>query len=170
MAKKRGIGNIVTDLEQQINSDYNLLIEMIASDLPSVSPKDTGFFASSWKASTQRPQARDDREDFAPWSGYKRGSRRADVKPRYKVPTFNYRKQPTVYIGNTVLYANSALASKDSGIGFYVQGAMGALVKETFREKKAGRIFALTGQRDASPIGYERFGEFVRTDHSSIFF
>ena len=38
MAKKRGIGNIVSDLEQQINSDYNTLIEMIAGDLPDVSP------------------------------------------------------------------------------------------------------------------------------------
>ena len=112
MAKKRGIGNIVGDLERQINSDYNDLIQMIAGDLPGVSPQDTGFFASSWKASTQRPQARDDKQDFAPWSRYKRGSRRADVKPRYKVPTFNYKKQPTVYIGNTVLYATSALASK----------------------------------------------------------
>ena len=158
MAKKRGIGNIASDLERQINSDYNDLIQMIASDLPDVSPKDTGFFASSWKASTQRPQARDDKKDFAPWSGYKRGSRRADIKPRYKVPAFNYKKQPTVYIGNTVLYANSALTSKDGDIIGYVQGEMGRLVKETFREKKAGRIFALTGQQGVSPVGYTRFG------------
>ena len=158
MAKKRGIGNIVGDLERQINSDYNDLIQMIAGDLPGVSPQDTGFFASSWKASTQRPQARDDKQDFAPWSRYKRGSRRADVKPRYKVPTFNYKKQPTVYIGNTVLYATSALASKKSSIPQYVQGEMGALVAETFREKKAGRIFALTGQQGVSPVGYTRFG------------
>lgn len=158
MAKKRGIGNIVSDLEQQINSDYNILIEMIAGDLPGVSPQDTGFFASSWKASTQRPQARDDREKFAPWSTYKRGERQRDIQPRFEVPTFNYKKQPTVYIGNTVLYANSALASKDSDIIGYVQGAMGRLVKETFREKKAGRIFALTGQQGVSPVGYTRFG------------
>ena len=158
MAKKRGIVNITGDLERQINSDYNDLIQMIAGDLPDVSPKDTGFFASSWKASTQRPQARDDKKDFAPWSGYKRGSRRADIKPRYKVPAFNYKKQPTVYIGNTVLYANSALTSKDSDIIGYVQGEMGRLVKETFREKKAGRIFALTGQQGVSPVGYTRFG------------
>lgn len=159
MAKKRGIGNITGDLERQINSDYNDLIQMIAGDLPDVSPKDTGFFASSWKASTQRPQARDDKKDFAPWSGYKRGSRRADIKPRFKVPTFNYKKQPSVYIGNTALYANSALASNNSGIPQYVQGEMGRLVAETFREKKAGRIFALTGQQGVSPVGYTRFGE-----------
>ncbi len=159
MAKKRGIGNLTSDLERQINSDYNDLIQIIVSDLPGVSPKDTGFFASSWKASTQRPQATDDRKDFAPWSAYKTGSRRADVRPRYKVPTFNYKKQPTVYIGNTISYANSALASKDSKIIEYVQGAMGSLVNETFREKKAGRIFALTGQQEVSPVGYTRVGE-----------
>ena len=159
MAKKRGIGNILTDLERQINSDYNDLIEMIVGDLPGVSPKDTGFFASSWKDSTQRPQAKDEKEDFRPWSQYKRGSKVSDVRPRYDVPTFNYKKQPTVYIGNTVLYANSALASKDSSIPQYIQGEMGRLVAETFREKKAGRIFGLTGQRDVAPLGYTRFGE-----------
>lgn len=159
MAKKRGIGNITSDLERQINSDYNDLIQMIVGDLPDVSPKDTGFFASSWKASTQRPQANDAKADFAPWSKYKRGAMMSDVRPRYKVPAFNYKKQPTVYIGNTVLYANSALASKKSSIPQYVQGEMGRLVAETFREKKAGRIFGLTGQRDVAPLGYTRFGE-----------
>ena len=161
MAKKRGIGNILSDTERLINDDFNIFIEMIAGDLPGVSPKDTGFFASSWKASTQRPQAKDDKEDFAPWSGYKRGSRRADVKPRYKVPTFNYKKQPTVYIGNTVLYASSALLSKDNNgsIVSYIQGSIGALVQEAFREKKAGRIFTFTAQREGSPVGYERVGE-----------
>jgi hypothetical protein len=158
MAKKRGIGNILTDLERQINSDYNDLIEIIVGDLPGVSPQDTGFFASSWKASAQRPQAKDDKQDFAPWSGYKRGSMMFDVRPRYEVPTFNYKKQPSVYIGNTVLYADSALASKKSSIPQYVQGEMGRLVAETFREKKAGRIFALTGQQGVSPVGYTRVG------------
>ena len=159
MAKKRGIGNITGDLERFTNMCYNDLIQIIVSELPDVSPKDTGFFASSWKASTQRPQARDERKEFAPWSGYRSYALKRDVRPRHKVPTFNYKKQPTVYIGNTVLYATSALASKKSSIPQYVQGEMGRLVKETFREHKAGRIFALTGQRDVSPVGYTRFGE-----------
>ena len=84
---------------------------------------------------------------------------KSDVKPRYKVPVFNYKKQPTVYVGNTVLYATSALASEKGSIPDYVQGEMGRLVAETFREKKAGRIFALTGQQGVSPVGYTRFGE-----------
>ena len=159
MAKKRGIGNIQGETERFINMCYNDLIQIIVDELPDVSPKDTGFFASSWKASTQRPQARDEKKDFTPWSGYKQGAMKSDVKPRHKVPTFNYKKQPTVYIGNTVLYATSALASKKSSIPQYVQGEMGRLVAETFREYKAGRIFALTGQQGVSPVGYTRFGE-----------
>ena len=59
MAKKRGIGNILSDTERLINDDFNIFIEMIVADLPSVSPQDTGFFASSWKASTQRPRPKD---------------------------------------------------------------------------------------------------------------
>lgn len=56
MAKKRGIGQIVTDLERQINDDYNALIQLTVEGLGTKenSPVDTGFFASSWKASTQK--------------------------------------------------------------------------------------------------------------------
>ena len=158
MAKKRGIGQIVTDLEKQINSDYNDLIQMIASYLPGVTPKDTGFLASSWKASTTRPVSQDIRDDFKPWSKYKQGSRVANVKPRFPVPIFNYKKQPTVYIGNTAIYARVRV-NQANGVSNYVQGEMGALVAETFRERKAGRIFALTGQGDVAPVGYMKFGE-----------
>ena len=160
MAKKRGIGNIISDTERLINDDFNIFIEMITKDLPGVSPKDTGFFASSWKASTQKPQPKDKIANFSPWSGYKRGTRVQDVQPRYKVPTFNYKKQPTVYIGNTVLYASTALLLKNNNgsIISYIQGSMGALVQEAFREKKAGRIFTFTAQREGSPVGYTRVG------------
>ena len=70
MAKKRGIGQIVTDLEKQINSDYNALIQLTVEGLGTEqnSPVDTGFFASSWKASTQKVRAQDKREDYSPWS------------------------------------------------------------------------------------------------------
>ena len=55
MAKKRGIGQIVTDLERKLNDDYNALIQITVEELGTEqnSPVDTGFFASSWKASTQ---------------------------------------------------------------------------------------------------------------------
>ena len=66
MAKKRGIGQIVTDLERKINDDYNALIQLTAEGLATEenSPVDTGFFASSWKASTQKIRAQDKREDL----------------------------------------------------------------------------------------------------------
>ena len=70
MAKKKGLGQIVTDLERKINDDYNALIQLTVEGLGTEenSPVDTGFFASSWKASTQKVRAQDKREDFAPWS------------------------------------------------------------------------------------------------------
>ena len=63
MAKKKGLGQIVTDLERKINDDYNALIQLTAEGLATEenSPVDTGFFASSWKASTQKVRAQDKR-------------------------------------------------------------------------------------------------------------
>ena len=110
MAKKRGIGQIVTDLEKQINSDYNALIQLTVEGLSTRenSPVDTGFFASSWKASTQKVRAQDKREDYSPWSKiYKTRTPAGDqrvhtskkpigsqIKPRFKIPEFNYKRQP----------------------------------------------------------------------------
>ncbi len=89
---KRGIGQIVTDLEQQLNRDFNALIGLTVGELSSkqFSPIDTGFFASSWKASTQRPQAKDKKTE--PWSKYDRGSNKGTIQPRYPIPAFNYKK------------------------------------------------------------------------------
>jgi len=154
---KRGIGQIVTDLEQQLNRDFNALIGLTVEGLSSdVSPVDTGFFASSWKASTQRPQAKDEKTE--PWSTYKQGSNQKTIKPRYPVPEFNYKRQPTVYVGNTAVYALQAFGSPKSGIPQFVQGEMRDLVNSTFQEKRAGRIFAQTGQRMVAPVGYEQLG------------
>ena len=154
---KRGIGQIVTDLEQQLNRDFNALIGLTVEGLSSdVSPVDTGFFASSWKASTQRPQAKDEKTE--PWSTYKQGSNQKTIKPRYPVPEFNYKRQPTVYVGNTAVYALQAFGSPKSGIPQFVQGEMRDLVNSTFQEKRAGRIFVQTGQRMVAPVGYEQLG------------
>ena len=159
MAKKRGIGQIVTDLEKQINSDYNALIQLTVEGLGTEqnSPVDTGFFASSWKASTQKGRAQDKREDYSPWSKiYKTRTPAGDqrvhtskkpigsqIKPRFKVPEFNYKRQPTVYIGNTAEYAGYALESPK--VSNFIQGEMRSLVQQTFGDKRPGRIFARTG-------------------------
>jgi hypothetical protein len=159
MAKKKGLGQIVTDLERQLNDDYNALIQLTVEGLSTEknSPVDTGFFASSWKASTQKVRAQDRREDHAPWSNiYKArdpGKNQwvhtnkkpvgSQIKPRFKVPDFNYKRQPTVYIGNTAEYAGYALESPK--VANFIQGEMRSLVQETFGDKRPGRIFARTG-------------------------
>ena len=159
MAKKRGIGQIVTDLERKINDDYNALIQVAVEELGTEqnSPVDTGFFASSWKASTQKIRAQDKREDFAPWSSiYKtrdpsgnqwvntdKKPAQSRIKPRFEVPEFNYKRQPTVYIGNTAEYAGYALESPK--VANFIQGEMRSLVQQTFGDKRPGRIFTRTG-------------------------
>ena len=167
MAKKKGLGQIVTDLERKLNDDYNALIQLTVEGLSTEenSPVDTGFFASSWKASTQKVRAEDKREDHAPWSKIYEtrqpggettwssiGNQRvhtskkpvgSQIKPRFPVPEFNYKRQPTVHIGNTAEYAGYALESPK--VANFVQGEMGPLVQQTFGDKRPGRIFVRTG-------------------------
>lgn len=161
--KQRGIGQIITDLEKQINSDYNALIQLTVEGLSTEenSPVDTGFFASSWKAQVQKVRATDKREDFAPWSGIKKArdpsgnqyvhtdkkSAQSRIKPRFKVPEFNYKRQPTVYIGNTAEYAGYALESPK--VANFIQGEMRSLVQQTFGDKRPGRVFARTGSNSS---------------------
>jgi len=157
--RKKGIGQIVTDLERQLNDDYNALIQLTVEGLSTKenSPVDTGFFASSWKTGTQKIRAEDKREDHAPWSSiYKTRSLAGNqwvhtdkkpiggqIKPRFTVPEFNFKRQPTVYIGNTAEYAGYALESPK--VANFIQGEMRSLVQQTFKEKAPGRIFARTG-------------------------
>ena len=171
MAKKKGLGQIVTDLERNINDDYNALIQLTAEGLATKenSPVDTGFFASSWKASTQKVRAEDKREDHAPWSKIYEtrqpggqtswssiGNQRvhtskkpvgSQIKPRFPVPEFNFKRQPTVYIGNTAEYAGYALESPK--VANFIQGEMRSLVQEAFGDKRPGRIFVRTGSNSS---------------------
>ena len=167
MAKKKGIGQIVTDLERKINDDYNALIQLTVEGLSTEqnSPVDTGFFASSWKASTQKIRAQDKREDHAPWSKIyetrqpggattwssignqwvhtDKKPAQSRIKPRFEVPEFNFKRQPTVHIGNTAEYAGYALESPK--VANFIQGEMRPLVQQTFGDKRPGRIFVRTG-------------------------
>ena len=178
MAKKKGLGQIVTDLERQINDDYNALIQLTVEGLGTKenSPVDTGFFASSWKASTQKVRAEDKREDHAPWSKIYEtrqpggqtswssiGNQRvhtskkpvgSQIKPRFPVPEFNFKRQPTVYIGNTAEYAGYALESPK--VANFIQGEMRSLVQQTFGDKGTGRIFARTGSNSSVFGSYTR--------------
>ena len=70
MAVGRSIENIEKDLTGNLERDLNILVRAIITDLSTKenSPVDTGFFASSWTASTQRPRPDQAREDHPPWS------------------------------------------------------------------------------------------------------
>ena len=143
MAKSRGIENIEKDLTGNLERDLNTLVRAIITDLSTEkhSAVDTGFFASSWTASTQRPRPDQSRKDHAPWSGIKpsRDGTRASgavVESRFldEIP-FNFKPYSRVFIGNRSEYAARALASPRSGVPQYVQGKLGKLINQVFTDK-----------------------------------
>ena len=130
MAKPRDVGNagsdLIGNLEQDLNDFVRATILELSSEDDPVSPIDTGFFASSWTASTQRPRPNQAREDHVPWSEIEPSmeGRPADnvfVEPRFvnKIK-FNFKVFSKVYIGNRSEYAASALASRRSQIPQYI--------------------------------------------------
>ena len=146
MAKGGNIENASSDLNKNLEADFNNFIRGVLLDLSReedpISPIDTGFFASSWTASTQRPRPNQAREDHAPWSEIEPSLKRrpadnALVEPRFinKIK-FNFKTFSKVYIGNRSEYAASALASTRSQIPQYVQEKIRPLINATFTEKK----------------------------------
>ena len=148
MARSKGIENIEKDLVGNLEQDFNTFIRAALADLSNqgskkYSPVDTGFFASSWTAGTQRPRPDEARESVAPWSNIKprrRGDQRnpqAVIEPRF-IDTINYNFKPfsKVFIGNRSQYAARALASPNSEIPLYVQNIIGKRINEIFNEKK----------------------------------
>ena len=147
MAKSKGIENIEKDLVGNLEQDFNTFIRAALADLSNqgsqkYSPVDTGFFASSWTAGTQRPRPDEARESVAPWSNIKptrRGQRspQAVIEPRF-IDTINYNFKPfsKVFIGNRSQYAARALGSTNSKVPVYVQNVIGLKIKEIFNEKK----------------------------------
>ena len=146
MAKDFLKSDVVSDLEAQLNRDFNTVIKKAHKSLGTKthSPVYTGFFASSWKVANTPPKAKDDIKNFKTWSEIKRQSKgkrpsNPKVQPRFKVSrTFNIKK--TVFIGNTVKYASYAL--EGGKIQNFVQGRMGQIIKENMKEKK-GKLFLL---------------------------
>ena len=147
MIKSRGIENIEKDLTGNLQRDFNSFIRAALSDLSNqgsqrYSPVDTGFFASSWTAGTQRPRPDEARESVAPWSNIKptrRGARSPQAKeePRF-IDTINYdfKLFSKVFIGNRSQYAASAFGSTNSKVPLYVQNIIGRKINEIFNEKK----------------------------------
>ena len=145
MAIGRSIENIGKDLTGNLERDLNILVRTIITDLSTKqnSPVDTGFFASSWTASTQRPRPDQSRKDFAPWSNIKprrkgdQNNPQAVIEPRFlDTLSFNFKPFSKVFIGNRSEYAARALASPRSGVPQYVQGKLGRIINEVFTDKK----------------------------------
>ena len=143
MAKGRSIENIQKDLTGNLERDLNIFVRTIITDLSTKqnSPVDTGFFASSWTASTQRPRPDQSRKEFAPWSNIKPSRMGVEapgavVEPRFlDTLSFNFKPFSKVFIGNRSEYAARALASPRSGVPQYVQGKLGPLINKVFTDK-----------------------------------
>ena len=143
MASTRNIDRIIPDLEGNLERDLNTLVRAVLSDLSTKenSPVDTGFFVSSWTASTQRPRPDEARESVAPWSNIKprrRGDQsnpQAVIEPRFIDSIPNFKPFSKVFIGNRSQYAARALASPNSQIPQYVQGELRRLINTVFTEK-----------------------------------
>ena len=144
MAVGRSIENISKDLTGNLERDLNEFVRQALFDLSTEtnSPVDTGFFASSWTASTQRPRPDQSRKEFAPWSNIKPSRNGTEapgavVEPRFlDTLAFNFKPFSKVFIGNRSEYAARALASPRSGVPQYVQGKLGKIINEVFTDKK----------------------------------
>jgi len=144
MAVGRSIENISKDLTGNLERDLNIFVRAVITDLSTKqnSPVDTGFFASSWTASTQRPRPDQSRKEFAPWSNIKPSRMGVEapgavVEPRFlDTLAFNFKPFSKVFIGNRSEYAARALASPRSGVPQYVQGKLGKIINEVFTDKK----------------------------------
>ena len=144
MAKGKNIQNAPSDLNSALERDFNNFIRGALLDLSReqdpISPIDTGFFASSWTASTQRPRPDQPRKNHPPWSTIEPSMERrpADnyvVSPRFIDDIkFNFKIFSKVYIGNRSEYAASALASPRSRVAKY-SGTLQPLVNATFTDK-----------------------------------
>ena len=145
MAVGRSIENIEKDLTGNLERDLNIFVRAVITDLSTKqnSPVDTGFFASSWTASTQRPRPDQSRKEFAPWSNIKPSRMGVEapgavVEPRFlDTLSFNFKPFSKVFIGNRSEYAARALASPRSGVPQYVQGQLGKLINQNIYKIKS---------------------------------
>jgi len=178
MVSTRNIDKIIPDLENNLKRDLNKLVTAIIADLSTEenSPVDTGFFASSWTAGTQRPRPDEARESVAPWSNIKptrRGARspQAKIEPRFINSIPQFKPFSKVFIGNRSQYAARALASPRSKIPQYVQSDLRNLINQIFTEKPKLGIAAFgTGVRKKSDnVRFKGGGIGAFSDPSSVF-
>jgi hypothetical protein len=179
MATAKNIKNIIPNLEDNLERDLNKLVRAIIADLSTKenSPVDTGFFASSWTANTQRPRPDEARESVAPWSNIRprrdgrQNNPQAVIEPRFIDEIPNFKPFSKVFIGNRSQYAARALASPNSQVPQYVQGKLRPLINAIFTEKPKLGIAAFgTGVRKKSDnVRFEGKGIGGFSDPSSVF-
>ena len=154
----RDIRNLPKDLDKKISRDFNRLIKDVHVKLSTKkrSPVWTGFFASSWEASTSAIQPTEIAENFEPWKSikYERSldyftrkkagppyskqtpPKKPKVERRFPVKrAFNYKK--AVFIGNRAKY--SVYALEGGKVQSFIQGSLGKMIKENMSDK--GRLF-----------------------------
>ena len=154
----RNVRNLPKDLDKKISRDFNDLIKDVHRKLSTKkrSPVWTGFFASSWEASTSAIQATEIAENFEPWKSIKlersidyftrkkagppytkqTPPKNPKIEPRFPVKrAFNYKK--AVFIGNRAKY--SVYALEGGKVQSFIQGSLGKMIKENMSDK--GRLF-----------------------------
>jgi len=173
------IDRIAPDLQNNLTRDLNILVEAIVADLSTEenSPVDTGFFASSWTAGTQRPRPNQPRLEHSPWSNITptregKPAPGAVVEPRFIDEIPNFKPFQKVFIGNRSQYAARALGSTRSQIPQYVQGRLRKLIEATFTDKRPKLAVATfgTGVRgEGRMVRFEGRGIGQFADPKSVF-
>ena len=156
----RNVRNLPKDLDKKISRDFNDLIKDVHRKLSTKkrSPVWTGFFASSWEASTSAIQPTEIAEDFEPWKSikYERSldyftrkkagppytkqtpPKNPKIEARFPVKrAFNYKK--AVFIGNRAKY--SVYALEGGKVQSFIQGdgELGEMIRNRMTDK--GRLF-----------------------------
>jgi hypothetical protein len=154
----RNVRNLPKDLDKKISRDFNNLIKDVHAKLSTRkrSPVWTGFFASSWEASTSAIQPTEIAENFEPWKSIKfertvdyftrkkagppytkqTPPKNPKIEPRFPVRrAFNYKK--AVFIGNRAKY--SVYALEGGKVQSFIQGSLGKMIQENMSDK--GRLF-----------------------------
>ena len=139
------------EVERDLNGMFNELVSTVVTELVSdsreggYSPVLTGFFASSWKASTQPLPLDDPIRNFPRWANIKTvntGSRTVlapGYKPiidrRYPIPKVTIKD--TVYISNPATYSAYTYASPKSKVLHYIQGGpLDGAINRVFKDKR----------------------------------
>ena len=133
--------NLMRELEEDINISFNAFIPKVIRNLEERSAVWTGFYKSSWKASTSVIPNNDDVRRFSPWSGIKATAGRTrptnpKFERRHTIPIFkiSMRETTTVYISNSVNYPSQAFAASQR-LPEYLSFGIKKTMEESFKDR-----------------------------------